>query len=149
MRKKIYLLIISVILFSSGFVNYYVIQSLIVDHFSKVSFAYEKVGTQFFDSLVFGIICGIIPIVLTILWSKTFTEKKSLKFISLLVLIIVIALYNIARIEVLKSKYDSNTNSKITSSISFENINIPLHIFLGELLGFLIIYIVLKRIKLK
>ncbi|MEC4049643.1 hypothetical protein OX284_009405 [Flavobacterium sp. SUN046] len=144
MKKNIYLIIIAIILFLSGFVNYTNLQNIIIENLKQYSFTYNEMNIQLFDSLKFGFLCGITPIILNIFWNKTKTEKFSLKLLSMFVFLTVIVTYFIVKMSILKSKIEIDKIEMKTSS-SIESLNLPLHFLLAQLIGFLIIYFILKN----
>ena len=144
MKKNIYLIIIAIILFLSGFVNYTNLQNIIIENLKQYSFTYNEMNTQLFDSLKFGFLCGITPIILNIFWNKTKTEKFSLKLLSMFVFLTVIVTYFIIKMSILKSKLEID-KIEMKTSLSIESLNLPLHFLLAQLIGFLIIYFILKN----
>jgi hypothetical protein len=149
MKKNIYLIVIVTILFLSGFINYTNLQNIIIENLKQYSFTYNEMNTQLFDSLKFGLLCGITPIILNIFWNKTKTEKFSLKLLSMFVFITVIVTYFIVKISILKSKIETPKieidKIEMKTSLSIESLNLPLHFLLAQLIGFLIIYLILKN----
>ena len=144
MKKNIYLIVIATILFLSGFVNYTNLQNIIIENLKQYSFTYNQMNTQLFDSLKFGFLCGITPIILNIFWNKTKPEKFSLKLLSMFVFLAVIVIYFIVKMSILKSKIEID-KIEMKTSLSIESLNLPLHFLLAQLIGFLIIYLILKN----
>ena len=142
MKKLIYLIIYSLLLFVLGFVNYNDIQNFILQ---KSSFTYVNMNTQFFDSLKFAILCGITPFIFNKIWNKT--KNLKLKLLSVFIFLLSIATY------VFIITFMSNSNStiekvQIDNSSNVDSLNLPLHFLLAQIIGFVIIYLVLKnRIK--
>lgn len=144
MKKNIYLIVIALLLFSSGFVNFVNIQNSILENLKNCSFAYNEMNTQLFDSLKFGILCGITPIVLNVLWNKTKTEKLKLKLLSMFVFITVIGSYIVIKISILNSKNDIE-KLEIKNTLSIESLNLTLHFFLAQIIGFFIMYLIFRN----
>jgi hypothetical protein len=144
MKKNIYLIVIATILFISGFVNYTNLQNIIIENVKQYSFTYSEMNSQLFDSLKFGFLCGITPIILIIFWNKTKTEKLSLKLLSMFVFLMVIILYFIVKLSILKSKIEI-PKIELKTSLSIESLHLPLHFLSAQLIGFLLIYLILKN----
>lgn len=144
MNKTFYLIINSLLLSASGFVNYYHVQNSIIERVEKYSFYYESMHSQLYDSLKFGFLCGITPLLLHIIWSKTKTEKVRMKFLSILVFLTVVISYIITRIVILNLKNNLEVLA-IKKTQSIESLDLTLHIFLAQLLGFMLLYFILKN----
>lgn len=151
MKKNIYLIVITIILFLVGFVNYTNVQNIIIENLKQYSFTYSELNTQLFDSLKFGFLCGITPIIFNIFWNKTKTEKFSLKLLSMFVFLTVIVTYLFIKISILNLKIEipkiENDKIVMKTSLSIESLNLPLHFLLAQIIGYLMIYLILKNKK--
>jgi hypothetical protein len=60
------------------------------------------------------------------------------------VFLAVIVIYFIVKMSILKSKIEID-KIEMKTSLSIESLNLPLHFLLAQLIGFLIIYLILKN----
>ncbi len=134
MRKYLFLTIISIILFALGLKFYIEIQDSILD---TQNLAYSKIDTQFFHSLEFGILCGVLPFIINMVWEKMEVKKPSVKIVSIFIFLIPISVFAIARS--LMSKSDFQT---------VESINLPIYFIAGSTIGLFAMFMFLKIVQM-
>ncbi|MCS3556175.1 MULTISPECIES: hypothetical protein [unclassified Sphingobacterium] len=149
MKNIIYLIFLSILCFAIGFLSFSSIETYMLKVFKNYDLTYSHLNTQFLHKLAFSFICSILPIGINTVWRTTSTEKGASKFISLLLFYLTIGVFFLTRYSILKTALLSQEESGSLISISFENLNFPLYIFIAEILGFVVMYLFLKYNKSK
>lgn len=67
MKKYKYQFFIAALFILLGFVFYPTIQNYIIGNINQSAFAHKEMSSQLFDSIKFGLLCGIIPLFFTFL----------------------------------------------------------------------------------
>ena len=145
MKKAFYLFLIAILFFLTGFLSFNTIEEFILSYFRAYQLAYVGMITPFLDSLYFGAICSIVPIVFYFIWRKTKTEENQLKLVSILIFIILLPLSGIISYYSLINQLESEkvilSNGQVAAFTStVESMNIPLHIFIAVVLGFIAVF---------
>lgn len=147
MKKYIYLTFISVLCFILGFLSFSFLENFVYRSFIKYNLTNSQMNTMFLYTLAFAIICGISPIMINSIWRKTKVEKSKPKVISILLLLLAIVIFVAIRYSLIASELDFQKSHGFSTLINVEDLNLPLNIFLGEILGLLVMYVFLKRIN--
>ena len=145
MEKAFYLFLIAILFFLTGYLTFLDIEGFILDYFREYKVMYVEIITPFLDSLQFGVICSIVPIAFYFIWRKTKTEENRLKFASILVFIAILPLSGIISYYSLVNQLESEkvilSNGQVAAFTStVESMNIPLHIFIAVVLGFIAVF---------
>jgi hypothetical protein len=134
MRKYLFLTIISIALFALAFKFYIEFQDSVL---GTANLVYSKMETQFFHSLEFAILCAGLPFIINRIWKITRVEKLTLKIGSIFIFLITVSTFIIARSSMPKSDFQT-----------IENINLPIYIVAGSIIGFIAMFIFLKIVKM-
>lgn len=147
MKKYIYLTFISVFCFILGFLSFSFLENFVYRSFIKYNLTNSQMNTMFLYTLAFAIICGISPIMINSIWRKTKVKKSKPKIISILLLLLAIVIFVAIRYSLIASELDFQKSHGFSTLINVEDLNLPLNIFLGEILGLLVMYVFLKKIN--
>jgi hypothetical protein len=151
MKKYIYLTLISIIFFVTGFYSFDSLRNILIVHLKDLHPVNYSMTSIVSDSLEFGINCGIVPFVFVFIWKKNNIQAYKPKVISVFIFLVTVIAFMTIRDYILLFKNESMKSyfAQPGTSISTnaDSLHIPLYIFLGSVLGFIFAFFYLKKNK--
>lgn len=148
MKTKILIGIISIFLFFIGFNNYQNFVKFFLDFIPELAIAYDTLWAQVLQSLFFGLLLSIIPILSLILWIKFKIQQKKIKIYIILLFLVSSIVVSVSRTLILKWIYQRAFNAMPQPkplTYEAENLNYNVYIFLSEIITFILLYFILKK----
>ena len=159
-KRIIFTVIFAFIAFIIGFYNYPTIQALFLSFVPEIKLQYKTVYAIMYQSIFFGIVLALFPILLHVLWKKftiqSFMAQFSILGIFILTATAAIIFRNFQLKMISKIPFTSTVIAQpgdvIETNTSFydvEKLDYPLFILIAQIITFFIIYIILKKRKPK
>ena len=139
--KKIYFIVLSLLLLFIGAYFYSDLLGLIISKYYKVQLSSTKLSSQIFEPIYFGLSLAMIPILIMLSWKFVTNKKMSSIFIIGFSFLGYLVNYTLLKSSI---SYQSN---QFSQSFYFEEINYSAFIFLGCLIGFFLSIIIFKKSK--
>ena len=139
--KKIYFILLSLLLLFIGAYFYSDLLGLIISKYNKVQLSSTKLSSQIFEPIYFGLSLAMVPILIMLSWKFVTNKIMSLIFIigsSLFGFLIELRNLNLSLL------FQSND---FILGINLEEINFSIYIFLGSLIGFILSILIFKKTK--
>lgn len=155
-KRILFTLLTSFLLFILGFYYYQKIQNLFLSFIPDINFQYTGSYTVIYQSLFFGFVLFLFPILFYILWNRFNIRQFKTQF-----LIIGIFMFTAISAVIIKnfllkiisetpftSTVIAESSHGMEANISFydaEILNYPLFIFISQIITFLILYLVMRK----
>lgn len=149
MKTKLFLLILSFILFFIGIYLYGSLQEIFISSFKNIQFLHRDIN-KFQQSLWFGLSISIIPFFYGILQTKgKISNFKSIIIVFSVFLISIIGAVILKNVQIKYAAKNSYTplNGKTIFDYPAENLNYSLFIIIFEFIAFIVLMIFLKKRK--
>lgn len=156
LKKILIIIFISLILFLIGNIIYPTIFNLTLPKIDGVNFTVGALNESFILIVQFGIILGLMPTLLLLVWYKASIESLNRKLVSLAIILSSMVLAIVLRYQMLiwhfketKSSFEEFPIPGIDKYIHFpiKNLNYEYYIFVGMIVGCLIAYFILRKKK--
>lgn len=141
--KKIYFILISILLFIIGSRYYMEFLNYIIPNNENAKIVSSKLSSQFFEPIYFGLSLAIIPIL--IMLSLKFVTNKIMSLIFIIGFSLFGFLFELRNLN-LSLLFQSND---FILGINLEKIDFSIYIFIGSLIRFILSILIFKKSKLQ